>query len=474
MKVYKGILLILLWSVYTGCSTADTESLSIEGQVMLCGEGMEGVCVALQHPQYGSVETYTDDLGMYHFKEAWAGDYSVTPFVDGCEIVPVKREVSVFDNTVVNDFIIRPLWERTYGSDYQDVVNAMTNTRNCGYVYAGSTDLHGSHEAFAIRLNAMGTMMWYNTYGRDVYHSANAVLALDDGGCMIAGSKGSSQTNVDIWVAKIDGNGALQWQRTYGGNQYDEARSIVNVNDGYCIAGCTESFGNGKEDVYVIKINDDGTVIDSTYFGGVNDDRALKIIKCKNDSGFLIAGITEYENQLVADSWVVKLNPDLELSPNGWTKEYAIALYDCATDILELDDGSIIVCGWGWDVENASRIWVSKLRGDGSVEEWTKEYYIGASCAVNSMIQRADGSIVLTGYTMTALNDEKDILLLALDNEGNVLWTQVYGSGNEINDEGKAMVLAGDGGISVACDMKVSGVAGDVHCLKVNDKGLLR
>jgi hypothetical protein len=90
------------------------------------------------------------------------------------------------------------------------------------------------------------------------------------------------------------------------------------------------------------------------------------------------------------------------------------------------------------------------------------------------MIQRADGSIVLSGYTMTALNDEKDILLLALDNEGNVLWTQVYGSGNEINDEGKAMVLAGDGGISVACDMKVSGVAGDVHCLKVNDKGLLR
>ncbi len=101
-----------------GCSTQKAESLAIEGQVMLCGEGVEGVCVQLIHPQYGTVETYTDTLGTYRFDQAWESDYTIIPYIEHCEIVPVKRQVTVNDNTVVSDFIVRPMWEKLYGSSF--------------------------------------------------------------------------------------------------------------------------------------------------------------------------------------------------------------------------------------------------------------------------------------------------------------------------------------------------------------------
>lgn len=472
----KGILCLLICIVLCGCSTQQSESLQIQGQVLMCGEGMEGVCVQLQHPQYGVVDTYTDALGVYRFEQAWISEYTITPFVENCEIVPVKRKVDIYNDTVVNDFIVRPLWERWHGSGYQDVVKDMAKTLRCGYVYAGSTNSQGSYGAFVMRVNALGQQQWYKTYWQHLYMSANGIVTLDDGSAVIVGCKAGSTTAGDIWIAKVDGNGDIMWQKTYGGSQWDEAFNVVRVDTGsdkgFLIAATTESAGNGRADIYALKCDDNGNIVGSLFdalFGGEYNDGVHAIIGTR-DGGFIMAGFIEYESQVRADSRIIKIN---SLRQHVWSKEYDIDTYDIATDVKELENGDIIVCGISYAIKANERIWISRLTGDGTGEQWRKEFSIGKSCGIYSMAFDAKGNIICTGYTMRNESDDKDLLLLGLTRDGETEWVQVYGTDNHKDDIGRKVVLAQDDGLSI-CGNVIIGEAGtDIYCLKLNDKGLL-
>ncbi|HPU44096.1 MAG TPA: hypothetical protein PLS98_07770, partial [Dictyoglomaceae bacterium] len=63
----------------------------------------------------------------------------------------------------------------------------------------------------------------------------------------------------DVYVLKLKSDGSLDWYKTYGGSNYDAANSIQQtVDGGYIVAGITDSFGAGKTDVYVIKMDANG------------------------------------------------------------------------------------------------------------------------------------------------------------------------------------------------------------------------
>ncbi len=72
----------------------------------------------------------------------------------------------------------------------------------------------------------------------------------------MAGGTYSYGSSWDVYLIKTDSNGNLEWQRTFGGdNYYDNAWSVQQTSDGgYIIAGVTYSYGSGGCDVYLIKI----------------------------------------------------------------------------------------------------------------------------------------------------------------------------------------------------------------------------
>ena len=106
-------------------------------------------------------------------------------------------------------------------------------------------------------------MEWQKTYGGDRYDKAHSIQQTGDGGYIAAGVTRSFGAGYsDLWVLKLGSDGAVQWQKTYGGSDwFDEANSIQQTSDGgYIVAGQTKSFGNAWSDFWVLKLNSDGSV----------------------------------------------------------------------------------------------------------------------------------------------------------------------------------------------------------------------
>jgi hypothetical protein len=121
---------------------------------------------------------------------------------------------------------------------------------------AGYTDF------WIVKLAPNGAIEWQKTYGGPGFDLVHSIQQTDDGGYAVAGWTGSfGAGDTDMWVLKLDGNGEIEWQKTYGGPGFDLAHSIQQTEDGgYVTAGWTESYGAGDGDVWVLKLDANGNM----------------------------------------------------------------------------------------------------------------------------------------------------------------------------------------------------------------------
>jgi hypothetical protein len=96
--------------------------------------------------------------------------------------------------------------------------------------------------------------------GGPASEAGNSLIQTSDGGYAIAGfTKSFGAGEWDVYVIKLDAKGNLQWTKTIGGKNWEWGYSLIQTSDGgYAIAGFTESFGAGKWDVYVVKLDKNG------------------------------------------------------------------------------------------------------------------------------------------------------------------------------------------------------------------------
>jgi len=103
---------------------------------------------------------------------------------------------------------------------------------------------------------------WSKTYGGTQSDLAKSMVQTEDGGFAIAGwtySFGAGGT--DFWLVKTDGNGNMEWNKTYGGTRDDVAHCVVQTNDGgFALAGYTDAFGAGATDFLLIRTDVSGIV----------------------------------------------------------------------------------------------------------------------------------------------------------------------------------------------------------------------
>ena len=362
------------------------------------------------------------------------------------------------------------LWAKTYGGPGIDVAFSIQQTGDGGYIVAGGTNSFGSvgFDFWVLKLNPDGTVAWQKTYGGSGIDVAHSIQQTSDGGYIVAGSTNSfGAGGYDIWVLKLNSDGTVAWQKTYGGASSDGASSIRQTSDGgYIVAGGTNSFGAGEGDIWVLKLNSDGTVAWQKTYGGAGDDLAFSIQQT-SDGGYIVAGRTYSFGAGERDFWVLKLNSDGTVA---WQKTYGGGVIDEATSIQQTSDGGYIVAGYTSSFgAGGDDIWVLKLDGDGNVA-WQKTYGGGSDDEAHSIQQTNDGGYVVAGRTSSFGAGGDDIWVLKLDGDGNVAWQKTYGGASD--DEANSIQQTSDGGYVVAGSTKSFGAGdADYWVLKLKSNG---
>lgn len=202
-------------------------------------------------------------------------------------------------------------WEKTIGIVSSDWVNSVREVGNGDLLVAGHTSSYGagSDDMWLIRFSSEGEIIWQKTFGSTLSDGGGSIQVVSDGGFIVAGSTRSfGAGGQDAWILRLDDNGQIIWQRAYGGNADESASSVQATSDGgFIIAGSTESFGMLFYDAWVIKLDSLGNVLWQKTYGSIKEDYAVAVQEAEDGSLFM-AGYTESFDAVGTDIWVLKLD----------------------------------------------------------------------------------------------------------------------------------------------------------------------
>jgi uncharacterized delta-60 repeat protein len=206
-------------------------------------------------------------------------------------------------------------WDSTIGGPSWERGESVQQTSDGGYVIAGVTDSYGAGwgDVWLIKTDLRGNIEWDRTFGGSYHDVAHLVQQTRDGGYIIAAgtySYGVCTTSVDAWLIKTDSAGNLEWEKTFGGSDQDECISVEQTQDGgYIIVGYSYSYGIGG-DLWLIKLDSEGNMQWDATFGGPTGTDWGNSVQQTPDGGYIIAGWTTSYGAGSKDVWLLKVgNP---------------------------------------------------------------------------------------------------------------------------------------------------------------------
>ena len=383
---------------------------------------------------------------------------------------PIKADV-----TLTNcGFGIIGVWDKTFGGSSYDYARSIVQTSDGGYTMAGETASKGagSYDMWVVKLDAYQNKQWDKTFGGNNYETASSIVQTSDGDYAVAGytdSKGADQS--DMWVVKLDANGNKQWDKTFGGNSNDHAHSIVQTSDGgYAVAGNTKSKGTYWHDIdmWVVKLDANGNKQWDKIFRGSSYDDARSIVQT-SDGDYAVAGYTDSKGAGGYDMWVVKLDAN---GNKQWDKTFGGNNYETAYSIVQTSDGGYAVVG---DTKSKgagqSDMWVVKLDANGN-KQWDKTFGGNNYETAYSIVQTSDGGYAVAGSTKSKGAGQSDMWVVKLDANGNKQWDKTFGGNNY--ETAYSIVQTSDGGYAVAGSTKSKGAGqSDMWVLKLDKDGNL-
>jgi len=261
-------------------------------------------------------------------------------------------------------------WQRSYGDTQDETANSIDISSDGGLIISGEVinENTGFSLCYLIKIDDEGELAWSNTFGGSLNDNGHSVISTNDAGFAITGmTRSLGDSNGDMWLIKVNANGQMEWERTYGGDYTEYGRTIQQtVDGGYIIIGQIESFALGYNDAYLIKTDAQGNEMWSQTFGGQGTDQGRQVVSTL-DEGYLISGYTDSFGTLGGfNFWLVKANSLGELE---WQRFYGEQGDDRGLSGIQTSDGGYAIAGYtNSGTSSASDILFIKTDNNGNAE----------------------------------------------------------------------------------------------------------
>ena len=338
---------------------------------------------------------------------------------------------------------------------------------------------YGLLDAFVLRVDAEGNLLWKNRYGGSGDDTFSHVLETFDGGCIAMGTSNSSDGNtrsprgeLDAFLIRISPEGETLWAKNLGGSQDDELLDIVLTEEGmFLVCGRTKSrngdlrANNGEWDAWVALLSaEDGRPVWVDRYGDQGNDKYTKIVLTAD--GFLVIG--EY-GQLMATGDdkepLYEGKPIAMLYGEDGSRIWSEPMVLGGNDMNQLLAVAETDVGWLMVGETDSRsalmpsalggtdIWALFLRQSGTVQR-QQRYGGSGDERMHSVYSATSGRYIILGTTdsndgnVVGNHGAQDVWVVCVSPAGVLEWQQTLGG--SANSIPAGLIHTRDGGYLVA------------------------
>lgn len=257
-------------------------------------------------------------------------------------------------------------WKKLYryGAGY-DCGYSLSKTNDNGYLIGGYVSKGEDMDLWLIKTDEDGNVVWSRTYGgnKDDTSYARNCFQTSDGYIMVGVTSSFGSGKNDVWVVKTDNSGNMIWNRTYGGKGEDRIWSMDKTADGYLLCITKNYGGTFKEtgDIWIVKIDENGDMLWNQTFGGKKEDRGY-YVEATNDGGYIVAGRTESFSSS-SDGWLIKVKnvpPNKPSRPQGISNGKIYRNYTYSTVTID-SNGDEIYYMWDWG-DNTTSQWIGPFK----------------------------------------------------------------------------------------------------------------
>ena len=361
------------------------------------------------------------------------------------------------------------VWQETYGGNDTDRAIATVALENGDIAVAGTCKSFNALQSdiCVTRLNAKGKTVWRKMLGGKNMDKASGISRAKDGSILVTGTSRSFSKNRDrdIYVVKISLEGKGIWQTTFGKERAEYGRAIAGTDDGGAIVvGETESFGNGYKDIYIIKMDKDGRMLSEQKMGGEKEELVRGLTRTR-DGSLVMVGSREIDRVGDSDFFVLKMDQN---GKKIWARTYGGEYEDILNGVTATLDGGIVAAGstrsWG---SKQTDLTVLKFSKEGKLI-WHKIYGYKRYDFANAVTVTREGDFIIAGGTDSMGEGVYDVYVIALDRNGELFWSGLYGDRN--TDIAHGVTRTSDGSIVVVGESDSYSNAKDFFLLKLQKK----
>ncbi len=321
--------------------------------------------------------------------------------------------------------------DQSYGGYELDAFEAIGEFSNGDFILAGETWNYGAgmNDVYLVKINHAGDTIWTKTYGGDYNDRATGLIITEEDEVLITGrtkSFGPGEWG-NIFLFKMTQSGEVLWYKTYGGNVYEDAGNIIQTSDGgFLLTGTSESFSNGGKDVFIVKTDADGNQMWTKHYGSTADEVGVASAEFPGQGYVIAANRLDAETNNYA-AYLLRID---YAGDTLWTKTHGNSLNNYINDVIVTQNNSLVFAGQKKDSianEIEQKAWyfimdsLGEILLDKTIGTWTNEQF-------HCLIQGNNGDLFFAGRVESINNyyDYEDLLLVRTDFNGNVKYEGFY------------------------------------------------
>jgi hypothetical protein len=341
----------------------------------------------------------------------------VIALLTGCE-ADTPEGVLPFEKSVDTGMTEDPVDAFFDGERLVMVTNVWTGTDECRFATCDAVGENVVPTSVAFNFKAVRNLLLTNGQSILVGHTSETAFGQSDG-----------------MILRLNTLGVAQSQQIFGGAGFDVINSVALMPDGGLVAtGRTESNTAGADDLWALMVDVLGNIKWEKRYGGSGRDGGSDVL-VRPDGQIVVFGFTESDGAMGRDFWLMELNP-----ADGsmvWNTRYGGADYEESHEMLQLADGTIVLCGHTASTDATHQLYALRVSADGTLI-WQREF--GTTSAHEGgehLYTDSKGRLVFLGRT-NSFGDDEDIYLVITDQEGNLMEENHFGGPG--NQQGRAFV----------------------------------